>query len=220
MEWVRWTTMPCPRLLYLKARCISRSRSSTATPVSKRIYQLTEEVIGFPRVVEPLGDIFAQRRWGFGKNGEHADVELRRRARDAGRAGPGWAGLVSRPLLSRRCRLLPEVGQGVDFPAVSADGPALRRPGVETVSSLWLEVVRAASTAARWRRPGSAGSYGVAQVHDSLLMVMSPQRSQIRMVMRQLQDWDCCIEAAVDAGPGVGVPRRSAAGYAEVLTSV
>src|SRR3954447_24610525 len=92
MEWVRWTTMPCPRLLYLKARCISRSRSSTATPVSKRIYQLTEEVIGFPRVVEPLGDIFAQRRWGFGKNGEHADVELRRRARDAGRAGPGRAG--------------------------------------------------------------------------------------------------------------------------------
>src|SRR3954447_9052034 len=106
MEWVRWTTMPCPRLLYLKARCISRSRSSTATPVSKRIYQLTREVIAFPRVVEPLGDIFAQLRWGFGKNGEHADVELRRRMRDAGRAG-----LVSRPLFSRRCRLLPEVGQ-------------------------------------------------------------------------------------------------------------
>ena len=50
--------------------------------VSKRIYQLTREVIAFHRAVEPLRDIFAQMRWRFGKNGEHADVELRRRMRD------------------------------------------------------------------------------------------------------------------------------------------
>jgi magnesium transporter len=50
--------------------------------VSKRIYQLTREVIAFYRAVEPLRDIFAQLRWQFGKNGEHADVELRRRMRD------------------------------------------------------------------------------------------------------------------------------------------
>ena len=52
------------------------------TGVSKRIYQLTREVIAFHRAVEPLRDIFAQMRWRFGKNGEHADVELRRRMRD------------------------------------------------------------------------------------------------------------------------------------------
>ena len=52
------------------------------TGVSKRIYQLTREVIAFHRAVEPLRDIFAQLRWRFGKNGEHADVELRRRMRD------------------------------------------------------------------------------------------------------------------------------------------
>ena len=50
--------------------------------VSKRIYQLTREVIEFHRAVEPLRDIFAQLRWRLGKNGEHADVELRRRMRD------------------------------------------------------------------------------------------------------------------------------------------
>jgi magnesium transporter len=50
--------------------------------VSKRIYQLTREVIAFHRAVEPLRDIFAQMRWRFGKNGEHSDVELRRRMRD------------------------------------------------------------------------------------------------------------------------------------------
>ena len=51
--------------------------------VSKRIYQLTREVIAFHRAVEPLRDIFSQMRWRFGKNGEHKDVELRRRLRDA-----------------------------------------------------------------------------------------------------------------------------------------
>ena len=52
------------------------------TGVSKRIYELTREVIDFHRAVEPLRDIFAQLRWRLGKNGEHADVELRRRMRD------------------------------------------------------------------------------------------------------------------------------------------
>jgi magnesium transporter len=50
--------------------------------VSKRIYQLTREVIAFYRAVEPLRDIFAQLRWAFSKNGGHTDVELRRRMRD------------------------------------------------------------------------------------------------------------------------------------------
>ena len=50
--------------------------------VSKRIYQLTREVIAFHRAVEPLRDIFTQMRWRFSKNGEHTDVELRRRMRD------------------------------------------------------------------------------------------------------------------------------------------
>ena len=50
--------------------------------MSKRIYQLTREVIEFHRAVEPLRDIFAQMRWRFSKNGEHTDVELRRRMRD------------------------------------------------------------------------------------------------------------------------------------------
>ena len=51
--------------------------------VSKRIYQLTREVIAFHRAVEPLRDIFSQMRWRFGKNGEQKDLELRRRMRDA-----------------------------------------------------------------------------------------------------------------------------------------
>jgi magnesium transporter len=50
--------------------------------VSKRIYQLTREVIAFHRAVEPLRGIFAQLRWQFSKNGDHTDVELRRRMRD------------------------------------------------------------------------------------------------------------------------------------------
>jgi magnesium transporter len=50
--------------------------------VSKRIYQLTREVIAFYRAVEPLRDIFAQLRWQFGKTGDRTDLELRRRIRD------------------------------------------------------------------------------------------------------------------------------------------
>jgi magnesium transporter len=50
--------------------------------VSKRIYQLTREVIAFHRAVEPLREIFAQMRGRFGKEGAHADVELHRRMRD------------------------------------------------------------------------------------------------------------------------------------------
>ena len=50
--------------------------------VSKRIYQLTREVIAFHRAVEPLRDVFTQLRWRFGKNGEQSNVELRRRMRD------------------------------------------------------------------------------------------------------------------------------------------
>lgn len=50
--------------------------------VSKRIYQLTRQVIAFHRAVEPLRDIFAQLRFRFGKNGDNTDVELRRRMRD------------------------------------------------------------------------------------------------------------------------------------------
>ena len=52
------------------------------TGVSKRIYQLTREVIAFHRAVEPLRDIFMQLRWSFGKNGDNTDLELRRRMRD------------------------------------------------------------------------------------------------------------------------------------------
>jgi len=50
--------------------------------VSKRIYQLTREVIQFHRAVEPLRDVFTQLRWRFGKTGDQTDVELRRRLRD------------------------------------------------------------------------------------------------------------------------------------------
>src|SRR3954452_18763650 len=127
--------------------------------------------------------------------------------RDAGRDGPAGQQTVVVASMSTAAR----GRSGRRFP-----GGAWRRPwpvaarGGDGVS--WLEVGRAASTAARWRRPGSAGSYGVAQVHDSLLMVMSPQRSQIRMVMRQLQDWECCIEAAaLPSGPRLGVEPESAA---------
>ena len=50
--------------------------------VSKRIYQLTRQVIAFHRAVEPLRDVFAQMRFRLGKNGEEKDLELRRRMRD------------------------------------------------------------------------------------------------------------------------------------------
>jgi magnesium transporter len=50
--------------------------------VSKRIYQLTREVIAFHRAVEPLRDVFAQLRFALSKNGDRTDVELRRRFRD------------------------------------------------------------------------------------------------------------------------------------------
>jgi magnesium transporter len=50
--------------------------------VSKRIYQLTREVIAFHRAVEPLRDVFNQLRWRYGKTGDHTDLELRRRLRD------------------------------------------------------------------------------------------------------------------------------------------
>jgi magnesium transporter len=52
------------------------------TEVSKRIYELTREVIQFHRAVEPLRDVFAQLRLRFGKTGSQTDLELRRRLRD------------------------------------------------------------------------------------------------------------------------------------------
>jgi magnesium transporter len=50
--------------------------------VSKRIYELIQQVIAFHRAVEPLRDIFGQLRWRFGKQGDATDQELRRRLRD------------------------------------------------------------------------------------------------------------------------------------------
>jgi magnesium transporter len=50
--------------------------------VSKRIYELIQQVILFHRAVEPLRDIFAQLRWRLGKQGNATDQELRRRLRD------------------------------------------------------------------------------------------------------------------------------------------
>jgi magnesium transporter len=50
--------------------------------VSRRIYQLTREVIEFQRAVEPLKDVFEQLRWRLGKGGEDTDLELRRSLRD------------------------------------------------------------------------------------------------------------------------------------------
>lgn len=49
---------------------------------SRRIYQLSREVIEFQRAVQPLGDILVQLRERFGKNGEDTDLELRRALRD------------------------------------------------------------------------------------------------------------------------------------------
>ena len=50
--------------------------------VSRRIYQLTREVIAFHRAVEPLDEIFAQLRSRFGKGGDVTDLELKRLMRD------------------------------------------------------------------------------------------------------------------------------------------
>jgi magnesium transporter len=50
--------------------------------VSRRIYQLTREVIEFQRAVEPLEEVFEQLRWRLGKGGEDTDLELRRAMRD------------------------------------------------------------------------------------------------------------------------------------------
>ncbi|OLL76615.1 Magnesium and cobalt transport protein CorA [Pseudonocardia sp. Ae168_Ps1] len=50
--------------------------------VSRRIYQLTREVIAFQRAVEPLQEIFLELRGRFAKSGPSPDVELRRAMRD------------------------------------------------------------------------------------------------------------------------------------------
>lgn len=50
--------------------------------VSRRIYQLTREVIEFQRAVEPLRELFEQLRGRLGKTGEDTDLELRRALRD------------------------------------------------------------------------------------------------------------------------------------------
>jgi magnesium transporter len=52
--------------------------------VSRRIYQLTREVIEFQRAVEPLRDMFVALRERLGKSGEDTDLELRRALRDVG----------------------------------------------------------------------------------------------------------------------------------------
>jgi magnesium transporter len=50
--------------------------------VSRRIYQLSREVIDFQRAVEPLAEIFTELRDRFGKTGSAPDLELRRLLRD------------------------------------------------------------------------------------------------------------------------------------------
>ena len=50
--------------------------------VSRRIYQLTREVIAFQRAVEPLQEIFAELHGRFAKSGDSPDLELRRAMRD------------------------------------------------------------------------------------------------------------------------------------------
>ena len=50
--------------------------------VSKRIYQLTREVIEFQRAVEPLGEIFVELRYRLKERAGDADLELRRALRD------------------------------------------------------------------------------------------------------------------------------------------
>ncbi|NMH98856.1 CorA family divalent cation transporter [Pseudonocardia acidicola] len=49
---------------------------------SRRIYQLTREVIEFQRAVEPLTEIFTELRGRLGKDGDATDPELRRAFRD------------------------------------------------------------------------------------------------------------------------------------------
>jgi magnesium transporter len=50
--------------------------------VSRRIYQLTREVIEFQRAVEPLSEMLARLRERLSKSGEDTDLELRRALRD------------------------------------------------------------------------------------------------------------------------------------------
>lgn len=50
--------------------------------VSRRIYQLTREVIEFQRAVEPLGDLFTELRGRLKDRASDADLELRRSLRD------------------------------------------------------------------------------------------------------------------------------------------
>ncbi|MBW0105486.1 magnesium and cobalt transport protein CorA [Pseudonocardia sp. KRD291] len=50
--------------------------------VSRRIYQLTREVIAFQRAVEPLQEMFGELRGRFAKSGDATDLELRRLMRD------------------------------------------------------------------------------------------------------------------------------------------
>jgi magnesium transporter len=50
--------------------------------VSKRIYQLTREVIEFQRAVEPLSDVFDNLRQRLKIQGGRSDLELRRALRD------------------------------------------------------------------------------------------------------------------------------------------
>lgn len=49
---------------------------------SRRIYQLTREVIAFQRAVEPLRELFGELRFRFSKTGTDTDPELRRALRD------------------------------------------------------------------------------------------------------------------------------------------
>ncbi|GAY07846.1 magnesium/cobalt transporter CorA [Pseudonocardia sp. N23] len=49
---------------------------------SRRIYQLTREVIAFQRAVEPLRELFGELRFRFSKTGSDTDPELRRALRD------------------------------------------------------------------------------------------------------------------------------------------
>lgn len=50
--------------------------------VSRRIYQLTREVIAYQRAVDPLQEIFTEVRGRFAKSGPAPDLELRRALRD------------------------------------------------------------------------------------------------------------------------------------------
>jgi magnesium transporter len=50
--------------------------------VSKRIYQLTREVIEFQRAVEPLAEIFVELRYRLKERAKESDLELRRALRD------------------------------------------------------------------------------------------------------------------------------------------